>query len=125
MSSPLIPDTVIVKEPAGVDDDVLIVRVLLNVGRSDWGLKRHEDSNGSPSVQDRLTDSGVPLTKLTVIVLDPEAPLVTVMGPEVDREKSKPDGGGGGRSLSQYSMMSSIQAVSEYEFPNRLSPLLS
>ena len=55
-TSPSVPVTVILKEPAGVEEDVLIVKVLAKVGLLDEGSKLHEAAGGSPLVHDRVTD---------------------------------------------------------------------
>jgi hypothetical protein len=65
---------VIVDEPVGVKAVVLTVSVLEKVGVPDSGLKPHEAPEGKPDVQDRLTDAAVPLTKVAVIVFEPELP---------------------------------------------------
>jgi hypothetical protein len=65
---------VIILEPVGVEDEVLIVKVLEKVGLLDGGLKLHEVPAGSPLVQDKLTDCVEPLNKVAVIVFEPDKP---------------------------------------------------
>ena len=83
-----------VYEPVGVDNEVLMVRVAEKVGEAlqlgvpmQPPLKEAEAPAGSP-LTERVTGWVFPLTKLTVIVLDPELPCMTVMPPEFDNEKS-------------------------------------
>jgi len=59
---------VIVYVPVGVELDVLIVRVLENVGLPDAGLKPQDAPVGKPLVQDKATDCVEPLFKVAVIV---------------------------------------------------------
>jgi len=54
VTPPPVPVTVIVYEPVGVDDDVLTVNVLVNVGLPEDGLKEAEAPEGSPDAE-RLT----------------------------------------------------------------------
>jgi hypothetical protein len=68
------PVTVTVTEPVGVDDEVLIVKVLEKVGLPDEGLKLQEAPEGRTLVQDKLTDCVEPLVKVAVIVFEPELP---------------------------------------------------
>ena len=51
---PPVEATVIVYEPVGVDDDVLTVNVLVNVGVPEEGLNDAEAPDGSPDT-DRVT----------------------------------------------------------------------
>ncbi len=51
---PPVPVTVIVKDPVGVEEIVLMVNVLEKVGVPDAGLKEHEAPAGSPLVHERL-----------------------------------------------------------------------
>jgi len=67
------PVTVIVYEPVGVDDDVLTVNVLVNVGLPEDGLNDAEAPEGSPDAE-RLTGWVVPEMRVAVIVFEPEAP---------------------------------------------------
>lgn len=54
---------------------MVIVNVLVKVGLPEGGLKPvHEAPDGSPAVQDKLTDCVEPLSKVTVIVFEPEPP---------------------------------------------------
>lgn len=71
---PPVPTTAIVEEPVGVDEEVVMVRVLLNVGLPFAGLKPHEAPVGSPLEQDRETDCVDPLTSVVVMVFWPDAP---------------------------------------------------
>jgi hypothetical protein len=79
---------VIVYTPVGVDDVVLTVKVLENVGLPELGLKPHDANMGRPSVQDKSTCSVGPLTAVAVIEFCPDAPCVTAMSPSFDNEKS-------------------------------------
>jgi hypothetical protein len=69
-----------------------MVKVLEKVGLSDEGLKLQEAPEGRPLVHDRVTGCVEPLSKLAVMVFDPELPCVTVIPPLLDNEKSKEDG---------------------------------
>jgi len=90
VNPPPVPVTVIAYEPVGVDNEVLMVHVLVNVGLPDPGLKDVE--KGRPDTE-RLTLWVVPETRVTVIVLEPELPCVAVIPPLLLKEKSK--GGAG------------------------------
>ena len=59
---PLVAVTVILKEPLGVEYEVLMVKVLAKVGPLDWGLKLHDAPTGRP-LHDKLTGCVVPLVK--------------------------------------------------------------
>ncbi len=89
-----VPVTVIEYVPAGVERvDVLTVSMLVApevVGVSEAGLKLHEAPEGRPEVHERVTLWLTPTLRVAVIVLEPDAPWVTVMPPELEREKSKP-----------------------------------
>jgi hypothetical protein len=63
-----------------------MVRVLENVGLPDAGLKPQDAPEGTPPVQERVTDWAVPVCRLAVIVFNPELPCVTVIPPEFDNE---------------------------------------
>jgi len=64
--------------------------VLLKVGDPDAGLREQETpESGAPQFTDRLTGWGVPLIKVTMIVVEPDPPCVRVIAPELEREKSK------------------------------------
>lgn len=54
VNPPPVPVTVIVYEPVGVDGDVLMVKVLGNVGLPEVGLKIEVDPEGRPDAE-RLT----------------------------------------------------------------------
>lgn len=74
LSPPPIPVTVTRKEPVGVDGDALRIIPLVEVGKTDEGLKPHEAPAGNPLVQARLTDCVVPPVRVTMIVLDAPKP---------------------------------------------------
>ena len=86
----VVPVTVIVKEPAGVDVEVVIVKVLivpLVVGVTGLGLNVALAPAGSPLALS-VTGCSDPAVRVTVIVLDP-VPLwsdvcVMLMLPELD-----------------------------------------
>jgi len=82
------PVTVIGKVPVGVAPVVAIVRVFEQVGLQEAG--RGENVAVAPAgrteVTARLTACVAPETKVAVIVLKPEAPWMTVMFPELERE---------------------------------------
>jgi len=84
--SPRVPVTVIVYEPAGVDDEVLMVHVLVKVELPEEGLKEAEAPDGRPDAES-VTVWVDPLVKVTVIVLELEPPCVTAMLPELLKEK--------------------------------------
>lgn len=65
--SPPVAVTVIVYVPFGVEDEVLIVKVLWKVGLLKEGLKLHDAPEGRP-LQDRLTECVESLVKVTVTV---------------------------------------------------------
>jgi hypothetical protein len=67
---------------------VLTVKVLVKVGLPDGGLTLHDAPEGSP-VHDKPMACVEPLVKVTVILLEPELPCVTVIPPELESEKSK------------------------------------
>jgi len=54
VSPPPVPVTVIVYGPVGVEEEVVIVHVLVNVGFQEAGLKDAEAPEGSPDAE-RLT----------------------------------------------------------------------
>lgn len=81
------PVTVTEYEPKGVDKDVVIVRVLVNCGLPDAGLKLHEAPEGSPPEQDKLTVCDCPLVKVTETVLEPDPPCTTSITPELETKK--------------------------------------
>jgi len=82
-----------VADPVGVEDELLIVHVLENVGLPEEGLREAEAPDGRPDAES-VTVWVDPLVKVTVIVLELEPPCVTAMLPELLKEKSKPGGGG-------------------------------
>lgn len=56
VSPPPVPVTVIMGDPVGVEDEVVIVKVLEKVGFPENGLNEQEAPEGTPLVQDKLTD---------------------------------------------------------------------
>ena len=77
-----LPVTVIGQVPVGVDALVVIVRVIVQVGAQDVGAEVAVAPVGSPVVL-RLTAWGVPLLSVAVTVVEPDAPCVTVIFPEL------------------------------------------
>ena len=79
--------------PAGVDEEVTIVMVLVYGGLVDDGSNDAEVSDGSP---DAVRDTGlsIPLIRLTEMVFDPDSPCSSASPPELLIEKSKSDGEG-------------------------------
>ncbi len=68
--------------------EVLIVKLLVKLGMPEAGLKGHEVPEGSPPVQERLTERAGPPSRVTVMVVEPELPWSTVIPPELEIEKS-------------------------------------
>ena len=89
LNPPLLPSTVIVYVPLGVEDEAVIVSELVKVGEPEGGRKEHEVSDGSPPTQERLTGIDGPPSNVTSIVLEPEPPWTMVIVPEFEMEKSK------------------------------------
>ena len=83
-----LPFTIIVKVPIGVELVVLMVRVLVNVGLPEAGLKAHDAKVGRPLHEEgeRVTDCVVPVSRVAVILFEPELPCATVIPPEFDNE---------------------------------------
>jgi len=76
-----------VYKPVGVEDSVLIVRVLENDGSPDAGLKEQDAPKGrEEEMQDNATDCAIPPVRVAVIVLEPELPGWTLISPEFDSE---------------------------------------
>jgi hypothetical protein len=92
---PLMPVTVIVKDPVGVEEVVVIVRTDVKVGMPDEGLKEHEAPAGNPLVHERETCWAAPLRIMAVMMLEPEEPSVTIIPqaliPAQASRKSKDD----------------------------------
>jgi len=84
---PPVPVTVIGYEPVGVDDEVEMVKVEEKVGLPDCGLKEAEAPEGRPEAE-RLTVCVEPLSKVAVIVVEPEEPADTLIPPLLVNEKS-------------------------------------
>jgi hypothetical protein len=89
VTPPSVPVTLIVNEPAGVEDRVLMVSALVKVGAPVAGLKEHEAPEGRPLAQERLIDCDVPFDSEAVMLLEAALPADRVMLPEFDNEKSK------------------------------------
>src|SRR5712691_2641579 len=75
--------------PLSVDDEAATVSKLVKVGDPEGGRKEHEAPDGSPPIQERLTDIDDPPSNVTFIVVEPEPPWTTVIAPEFEIEKSK------------------------------------
>ena len=76
----------------GVEEVVAIVRVLEKDGLPLSGLKLHVAPAGRLVLsQPRLMVCGEPLTKVAVIIFEPEPPCMAVIPPEEPKEKSKAD----------------------------------
>jgi hypothetical protein len=73
----------------GVLVEVVMVKVLGNVGVPICGLNEQSAPSGSPLTQLRLTDGAVPTNKIAKIVLLPEPVWRATTLPELDSEKSK------------------------------------
>ncbi len=80
-----LPVTVIVKVPAGVVVAVVIVNVVEHVGLQDADVNPALAPLGRPDTV-KLTDCVVPETRVTVIVVEPEAPCTTVIPAEFESE---------------------------------------
>lgn len=85
---PEVPDKVTLKDPAGVEGDVLMVTVLVKDGLPDCGLKLHEALGGRPAAHARATGWVAPFSKVALIVPDPGLPCVAAIPPELESEKS-------------------------------------
>ena len=73
VNPPPVPATVIVYAPAGVEDDVPIINLLVNVGLPEAELNDAVAPVGRPDAE-RLTVWVVPEMRVTVIVFEPEPP---------------------------------------------------
>lgn len=71
--------------PAGVEAEVEIVSVLVQVGLQEVGLKEAVASEGRPEAASE-TDWVAPAESVAVIVFDPDEPRVTVILPELESE---------------------------------------
>jgi hypothetical protein len=87
VTPPPVPVTLILNEPAGVEDKVLMVSALEKIGNPDAGLKEHDAPAGRPPVQERLSDCDVPFDRLAAMLLEAALPADRVMPPEFDNEK--------------------------------------
>ena len=67
------PVTLIVYKPVGVEEEVVMVSWLVNVGFPEAGLKEGDTPEGNPDAE-RPTLSVDPETIVTVIVFEPEPP---------------------------------------------------
>jgi len=88
---PLVPVTVIVDGPVGVDAEVVRVSVDEQVGLHNAGENEGVVPAGKPDAENE-TDCVVPETRVAVIVLDTACPWTTDLFPPLESEKSK--GGG-------------------------------
>ena len=88
VTPPPIPVTVMVEVPAGVVEDVLMVRVVEQVGVHDVEENEGVAPEGNPDWE-KATDCAVPETSAAPMELETEAPWVTVLLPPLLREKSK------------------------------------
>jgi hypothetical protein len=84
---PEVPVTVIVEDAAGVDAEVEIVRVDVQVGRQDAGEKEAVAPDGRPEAE-KETDEAVPETRVAVTVLDTDWPWTAERLPPLETEKS-------------------------------------
>jgi hypothetical protein len=73
VSPPPDPKAVTVTAPTGVENDVAIVSVLVKVGKEVWGLNEQVAPDGR-GPHDRSTNCVLPLSKVTVMLLDPSPP---------------------------------------------------
>jgi len=89
---PLVPVTVIVDGPVGVDAEVVRVSVDEQVGLHDAGENEGVVPAGRPDAENE-TDCVVPETRVAVIVLDTAWPWTTALFPPFESEKSKVGGG--------------------------------
>ena len=99
VSPPPTPVMLITNWPVGVLDEVVMTRVNMMGGVTVQVVveppQPEPPSNmavaplGSP-LTESVTDCAGPLTRVTVIVLDPEPPGLTAIPPLFDKEKSKP-----------------------------------
>ena len=77
-----VPVTVIREVPVGVRALVAIVKVLVQVGLQAVGLKEAVAPVGNPLAA-RETDCAVPVTRVALRVVVPEAPWTTLISPEL------------------------------------------
>jgi hypothetical protein len=89
---PATPVTVMVDDPAGVDEEVVRVNVDEHVGLHDPGENAAVAPAGKPEAENDK-DWEVPETRVDVIVLDTDCPWTTVLFPPLESEKSKAGGG--------------------------------
>ncbi len=68
-------------KPVGVEEVVLIAKVLEKDGEPELGLNVHEASVGSP-LHEKVTGWEIPMSKVAVIVLDPDPPWTVLIRPE-------------------------------------------
>jgi hypothetical protein len=86
--APAVPVTVIVEAAIGVEAVVVIVAVVVQVGLQEAGAKEAEAPVGSPEA---LNDTAVvaPEDRVAVMELVMDEPCLTLLGPPLDRVKSK------------------------------------
>ena len=81
--------------PAGVDEDVVMLRVLKHAGTQVPCENDEVTPLGKPDT-DNETDCAAPLISPAVIMFAPELACGSVTGPPFDNEKSNADGAGAG-----------------------------
>jgi hypothetical protein len=90
VTPPPVEVTVTEKSPAGVDPLVAIVRTVEQEGLQDAVEKEAVAPEGRPEAE-KVTSCVEPEVKLATIELVTEAPAVTDLSPELEREKSRGD----------------------------------